>query len=220
MIKSILFAVAFIVFSLSYIIVTYSDEISDKLTYNLNRNLDVDWGDNHPKFEKNKLKVDFLDLSVSWDDFNIVSPLNQGAHILGALSTIKSNGCISRITLLLNIHIVISCNEVRIEIKRNKWAKNGELHISHTFFFERRVFDDFYDKQGNYNVKIVAKNFFINNVNLGNYIIDYSFIDTENLQLMINGEDVLLSKRTEGLNIKTPDYDFFILNQNFYENTM
>ena len=166
------------------------------------------------------MKVDFLDLSVSWDYFNIVSPLNQGAHILVALSTIKSNGCISRITLLLNIHIDISCNEVRIEIKRNKWAKNGELHISRTFFFERRVFDDFYDKQGNYNVKIVAKNFFINNVNLGNYIIDYSFIDTENLQLMINGEDVLLSKRTEGLNIKTPDSDFFILNQNFYENTM
>ena len=156
MIKTILFAIVFVLLCLSFVIITYSDEISDKLTYNLNRNLDVDWGDNHPKFEKNKLKVDFLDFSVSWDYFNIVSPLNQGAHILGALSTIKSTDCISRITLLLNIHIDISCNEVRIEIKRNKWAKNGELHISRTFFFERRVFDDFYDKQGNYNVKIVA----------------------------------------------------------------
>jgi len=219
-VKAIIFSVTFIVFCFTYILVAFSDEISDELTHNLNRNLEVDWGDNHPKFEKNKLKVDFLDLSVSWDYFNIVSPLNQGAHILVALSTIKSNGCISRITLLLNIHIDISCNEVRIEIKRNKWAKNGDLHISRTFFFERRVFDDFYDKQGNYNVKVVAKNFFINNVNLGHYIIEYSFIDTENLQLMINGKDVLLSKRNEGLNINTPDSDFFILNQNFYENTM
>ena len=113
-VKAIIFVVIFIVFCSTYILVVYSDEISDELTHNLNRNLDVDWGDNHPKFEKNKLKVDFLDLSVSWDYFNIVSPLNQGAHILVALSTIKSNGCISRITLLLNIHIVISCNEVRI----------------------------------------------------------------------------------------------------------
>ena len=56
-------------------------------------------------------------------------------------------------------------------------------------------------------------------MNLGHYIIEYSFIDTENLQLMINGEDVLLSKRTEGLNIHTPDSDFFILNRNYYENT-
>jgi len=219
-VKAIIFSVTFIVFCFTYILVAFSDEISDELTHNLNRNLEVDWGDNHPKFEKNKLKVDFLDLSVSWDYFNIVSPLTQGAHIIGALSTIKSTGCISRITLLLNIHIDISCNEVRIEIKRNKWAKNGDLHISRTFFFERRVFDDFYDKQGNYNVKVVAKNFFINNVNLGHYIIEYSFIDTENLQLMINGKDVLLSKRNEGLNINTPDSDFFILNQNFYENTM
>ena len=218
--KAIIFAVTFIVFCSTYILVVYSDEISDELTHNLNRNLDVDWGDNHPKFEKNKLKVNFLDLSVSWDYFNIVFPLAEGAHILNALSTIKSTGCISYIALSLKINIDIKCNEIRIEIKRNKWAKNGELHISHTFFFERRVFDDFYDKQGNYNVKIVAKNFFINNVNLGNYKIDYSFIDTENLQLMINGEDVLLSKRTEGLNIHTPDSDFFILNQNFYENTM
>ena len=219
MMKSILFAVAFIVLCFSYIIVTYSDEISENLTYNLNRNLDVDWGDNNPKFKKQNLNVDLLDLSVSWDYFNIVFPLAQGAHILNALSTIESTVCISNIAFSFNIHIDINCNEIRIEIKRNNWAKIGGLHISRIFFFERRVFDDFYDKQGNYNVNIDTNNFVVNNVNLGHYIIEYSFIDKQNLQLIINEEDVILTKKPEGLNIHTPDSDFFILNRNYYENT-
>jgi len=217
--KSILFAVAFIVLCFSYIIVTYSDEISEKLTYNLNRNLDVDWGDNNPKFKKQNLNVDLLDLSVSWDYFNIVFPLTQGAHILNATSTIKSTGCVSNIAFLLKIHIDINCNEIRIEIKRNKWTKHEGLHISRSFFFERTIFDDFYDKQGNYNVNIDTNNFVINNVNLGHYIIEYSFIDKQNLQLMVNDEDVILTKKNEGLYIHTPNSDFFILNPNYYENT-
>ena len=145
--------------------------------------------------------------------------MTESAHILNAVSTIKSTGCISSIALSLNIHFDINCNEIRIEIKRNKWTKNGGLYISRTFFFERRVFDDFYDKQGNYNVNIDTNNFVVNNVNLGHYIIEYSFIDKQNLQLMINEEDVILTKKPEGLNIQTPDSDFFILNQNYYENT-
>ena len=220
MIKTILFTIVFVVLFLSFVIITYSDEISDKLTYNLNQNLDVDWGGNHPKFKKQNLNVDLLDLSVSWDYFNIVFPLTQGAHILNALSTIKSNGCISNIALSLNIKIDINCNEIRVEIERNKWTINGGLHISRNFFFERRVFDDFYDKQGNYNVNIDTNNFVVNNVNLGHYIIEYSFMDKQNLQLMVNEEDVILTKKPEGLNIHTPDSDFFILNQNFYENSM
>ena len=91
------------------------------------------------------------------------------------------------------------------------------MYISRTFFYERRVFDDFFDKQGNYNVKIDAKNLVVNNVNLGHYIIEYLFIDKQNLLLMINGEDVVLTKKAEGLNINTPDSDFFILNRNFFE---
>ena len=219
MIKTILFTIVFVVLFLSFVIITYSDEISDKLTYNLNQNLDVDWGENHPKFKKQNLNVDLLDLSVSWDYFNIVFPLAQGAHILNAITTIKSTSCISNITFSLNIHFDINCNEIRIEIKRNNWAKNGGLHISRTFFFERRVFDDFYDKQGNYNVNIDTNNFVVNNENLGHYKIEYSFIDKQKLQLIINEEDVILTKKPEGLNIHTPDSDFFILNRNYYENT-
>ena len=95
MIKTILFTIVFVVLFLSFVLITYSDEISDKLTYNLNQNLDVDWGENHPKFKKQNLNVDLLDLSVSWDYFNIVFPLVEGAHILNALTTIKSTGCIA-----------------------------------------------------------------------------------------------------------------------------
>ena len=219
MMKSILFAVVFFVFCFCYVIVTYSDEISEKLTYNLNRNLDVNWGDNHPKFKKQNLNIDLLDFSVSWDYFNIIFPLNESAHILNALSTIKTTGCISNIALSLNIHFDINCNEIKIEIKRNKWTKNEGLHISRTFFFERTVFDDFYDKQGNYKVNIDTNNFVVNNVNLGRYIIKYLFIDKQNLQLMINEEDVILTKKTEGLHIHTPNSDFFFLNRNYYRNT-
>ena len=219
MIKTILFTIVFVVLFLSFVIITYSDEISDKLTYNLNQNLDVDWGENHPKFKKQNLNVDLLDLSVSWDYFNIVFPLAQGAHILNAITTIKSTSCISNIAFSLNIHFDINCNEIRIEIKRNNWDKNEGLHISRSFFFERRVFEDFYDKQGNYNVNIDTNNFVVNNENLGHYKIEYSFIDKENVQLILNEEEVILTKKPEGLNIYTPDSDFFILNRNYYENT-
>ncbi len=219
MIKTILFAIVFIVLCLSFVVLTYSDEISDKLTNNLNRNLDVDWGDNHPKFKKQNLNVDLINLSVSWDYLNIFPPFSQGEHILSALNNIKSADCISSIALLLNIHIDVNCNEIRIEIKKNKWNKDGGLNISSTYFFDRRVFDDFYDKQGNYNVSIDTKNFVVNDVNLGHYIIEYSFIDKHNLQLMINKEDVILTIKPEGLNINTSDSDFFILNRNYYENT-
>ena len=141
MMKSILFAVAFIALCFSYIIVTYSDEISEKLTYNLNRNLDVDWGDNHPKFKKQHLNVDLLDLSISWDYFNIVFPLTQGAHILNALSSIKSTGCISNIVFSLNIQIDINCNEIRIEIKKNK------IYLNNKPLYQRLVLDQgFYPK--------------------------------------------------------------------------
>ena len=219
MIKTIIFAIVFAALSLSFVVMTYSDEISDNLTYNLNRNLDVDWGDSHPKFKKHNLNVDLLDLSVSWDYFNIFFPWNQGAHILNSLSTIKSAGCISNIAFSFSIHIDIKCNEIRIEMKRNDWDKNGGLYISRTFFSDRRLFDDLYDKQGNYKVVIDTNNFVVNSVNLGYYQIEYSFIDKQNLHLMINDEDVILTNKPEGLNIHTRDFDFFILNRNYFENT-
>ena len=53
MMKSVIFSIVSIVSIVSLllsVIILYSDDLSEKLTYNLNRNLNVDWGDDHPKF--------------------------------------------------------------------------------------------------------------------------------------------------------------------------
>ena len=220
MMKSVLLSIVFIVSGLLSVIIIYSDELSEKLTYNLNRNLNVDWGDNHPKFLKQRLNVDLLDLSVSRDYFNILFPNTETALFLNALSNIHSSDCISKISLSLNYKIKIICNEIRTNLKKYKWAKYNKLHISRTFFFESRVFDDLYDKQSNYVVIIDATNLFINKTNLGHNVIGYSFLDKENMQLMIDGEVVILTKKHEGLNIHTVDYDYFFLNRNYFNNTM
>jgi len=218
--KSVLFSIVFFVSGLLSVIVIYSDDLSEKLTYNLNRNLNVDWGDNHPKFLKQRLNVDLLDLSVSWDYFNILFPNTETELILNALSNIHSSDCISKISLSLNFKIKIICNEIRINLKKNKWIKYNKLHISRTFFFESRVFDDLYDKQSNFVVNIDTTNLVINKINLGHHVIEYSFVDKGNMQLMIDGEVVILTKKHEGLNIHTVDSNYFFLNRNFFNNTI
>ena len=220
MMKSLLFSIVFIVSGLLSAIIIYSDDLSEKLTYNLNRNLNVDWGDNHPKFLKQGLNVDLLDLSVRWDYFNILFPNSETALILNVLSNIQSSGCISKISLSLNYKIKIICNEIRTNLKKNKWTKYNKLHISRTFFFENRVFDDLYDKQSNFVVNIYTTNLVINKINLGHHVVEYSFIDKENMQLMIDEEVVILSKKHEGLNIHTVDSDYFFLNRNYFNNTI
>ena len=102
MIKTILIAIVLVFLCFSFIIFTYSDYISNKLTYNLNRNLDVDWGNDHPKFTKQNLNVDLRGMSISWDYFNILFPNTETALILNALSNIKSSGCISKISISLS----------------------------------------------------------------------------------------------------------------------
>jgi len=217
MIKTILFAIVFVFLCFSFVIITYSDDIANKLTYNLNRNLDVDWGNDHPKFTKQNLNVDPLGMSISWDYFNIVFPTSQGEHILNAFSNIKSYSCISNIGLSLKINIDINCNEIRINLKQNRWKKYRGLKISSTFFFVERVFHDFYDKQGFYEVNIDTDNLYINDTNQGKYIIKYTFQDEDNLIININKNEITLKKQEEGLNIRTPNSNFFILNHNFFE---
>ena len=220
MMKSVIFSIVFIVSGLLSVIIIYSDDLSEKLTYNLNRNLNVDWGDDHPKFLKQRLNVDLLDLSVSWDYFNILFPKTETELILNALSNIQSSGCISKISLSLNFKINIFCNEIRINLKKNKWTKYNKFHISRTFFFERRVFDDLYDKQSNVVVNIDTTNLVINKINLGHHVIKYSFVDKGNMELMIDEEVVILTKKHEGLNIQTVNFNYFFLNRNFFNNTI
>jgi len=216
MIKKILFNIVFVFLCLTFVIIIYSDDISSKLTYNLNRNLEVDWGNDHPEFKKQNLNVDLLGMSIRWDYFNIVFPSSQNTNLLNAFSSIKSSDCISNIRLSLKIIIDINCNQIRVSLKQNRWIKYGGLNISSSFFFVEKVFNDFFGKQGFYEVNIDTDNLYINNTNQGKYIINYTFKDEDNLIVNINKNDITIKKQEEGLNIRTPNSNFFILNQNFF----
>ena len=209
----------FIISSLFMVIILYAGDISEKLTYNLNRNLDVDWGKDHPKISKQNMKVDLLDLSVKWDILNIVFANSQSSLILNSITKIQTNKCTAHISLLLNIKIEMKCDEIRIDYKSNNWVSHDEMNISSTFFFERRVFDDIYDKQGSFEVKISAKKLYLNKINNGQYLVKYYFDNNKKLLTNINGRDISLTKQNEGLNVHTPETNFFILNRNFFNNT-
>jgi len=159
-------------------------------------------------------------LSVKWDILNIVFANSQGSLILNSIKNIQTNKCTAYISLLLNIKIEMKCDEIRIDYEGNNWVKHGEMNISSTFFFERRVFDDIFDKQSNFVVNIDTTNLVINKINLGHHVIEYSFVDKGNMQLMIDGEVVILTKKHEGLNIRTVDSNYFFLNPNFFNNTI
>ena len=158
-------------------------------------------------------------MSIRWDYFNIVFPSSQSTNLLNAFSSIKSSGCISKIKLSLKIIIDINCNEIRVSLKQYRqyrWIKYGGLNISSSFFFVEKVFNDFFGKQGFYEVNIDTDNLYINNTNQGKYIINYTFKDEDNLIVNINKNDITIKKQEEGLNIRTPNSNFFILNQNFF----
>jgi len=114
----------FIISSLFMVIILYAGDISEKLTHNLNRNLDVDWGDDHPKITKQNMKVDLLDLSVKWDTLNIVLVKSQSALILNYISKMQAFKCITNISFMLNIQIEIKCDEIRIDYKSNNWVSH------------------------------------------------------------------------------------------------
>jgi hypothetical protein len=218
--KKFFIIIVFIISGLSLLIIVYADNISEKLTYNLNRNLNVDWGKDHPKISKQNMKVDLLDLSVKWDILNIVFANSQSSLILNSITKIQTNKCTAHISLLFNIIIEMKCDEIRIAYEGNNWVKHGEMNISSNYFFERRVFDDIYDKQGSYEVKIDSQKLYLNKTNHGQYLIEYAFDDNKKILTKINGIDVSLIKQNEGLRIHTLETDFFILNRNFFNNTI
>ena len=114
----------------------------------------------------------------------------------------------------------MKCDEIRIGFKNSNWLKHGEMNISRTFFFESRLFDDIYDKQGSYDVKITTQKLYLNNTNHGQYLIKYAFESNKKLLTNINGRDISLTKKNEGLKIRSQETDFFILNRNFFDNTI
>jgi len=198
----------------------FADDISNKLTDSLNRNLDVDWGTAHPKFKKKNLIFDVLDMSLNWDDLKINFPNTQTSHMRNLLSELNMNDCKSKISIILKLRIFIKCKKILIQYSKNKWIKKGDMKISRTFFFERRIFDDLYDKQGSINVRLDTEKLIINNKNLGYYSVENSFIDEKNLEILINDEEVIFTKKEEGLIIKTLGTDYFFLNQIFFNNVI
>ena len=221
--KIIIFFVILLL-SLSSLIIFYQEDISAKLSENLNRNLEKDWGKDHPKFIKYNLKVDFLELSISWDKLNTVAPVFPEGHFINSIKNIDSSNCILEVSLALKIKLEAVCKEIRIGFDIYEWELYQNLNISKSHFilfgYDRNIFENLYGKQGNHIVTINTNNLYINNTNQGDYRIEYYFQDEDTIRININKSDLTIKRQNEGLNIHTVDSDYFFLNSNYFKNTM
>ena len=221
--KIIIFFVILLL-SLSSLIIFYQEDISAKLSENLNRNLEKDWGKDHQKYFKNNLKVDFLELSISWDKLNILAPVFPEGHFINSIKNIDSSNCILEVSLALKIKLDAVCKEIRIGFDIYEWELYQNLNISKSHFiifgYDRNIFEDLYGKQGNHIVTINTNNLYINNTNQGDYRIEYYFHDENTIRININKSDLTIKRQNEGLNIHTVDSDYFFLNSNYFKNTM
>ena len=221
--KIIIFFVILLL-SLSSLIIFYQEDISAKLSENLNRNLEKDWGKDHQKYIKYNLKVDFLELSISWDKLNILAPVFPEGHFINSIKNIDSSNCILEVSLALKIKLEAVCEEIRIGFDIYEWELYQNLNISKSHFiifgYDRNIFEDLYGKQGNHIVTINTNNLYINNTNQGDYRIEYYFQDENTIRININKSDLTIKRQNEGLNIHTVDSDYFFLNSNYFKNTM
>ena len=221
--KIIIFFVILLL-SLSSLIIFYREDISAKLSENLNRNLEKDWGKDHPKFNKYNLKVDFLELSISWDKLNILAPVFPEGYFINSIKNIDSSNCILEVSLALKIKLDADCEEIRIGFDSYEWELYQNLNISKSHFIifghDQNIFEDLYGKQGNHIVTINTNNLYINNTNQGEYRIKYYFNDKNTMRININKSDLTVKKQNEGLNIHTEDSDYFFLNSNYYKNNI
>mgnify|MGYP001410445963 FL=1 len=221
--KIIIFFVILLL-SLSSLIIFYREDISAKLSENLNRNLEKDWGKDHQKYIKYNLKVDFLELSISWDKLNILAPVFPEGHFINSIKNIDSSNCILEVSLALKIKLDAVCEEIRIGFDIYEWELYQNLNISKSHFiifgYDRNIFEDLYGKQGNHIVTINTNNLYINNTNQGDYRIEYYFQDEDTIRININKSDLTIKRQNEGLNIHTVDSDYFFLNSNYFKNTM
>ena len=210
--------------SLFSLIIFYQEDISSKLSENLNRNLEKDWGKDHQKYIKYNLKVDFLELSISWDKLNILAPVFPEGHFINSIKNIDSSNCILEVSLALKIKLDAVCEEIRIGFDSYEWELYQNINISKSHFilfgYDRNIFEDLYGKQGNLIVTINTNNLYINNTNKGDYRIEYYFQDEDTIRININKSDLTIKRQKEGLNIHTVDADYFFLNRNYFNNTM
>jgi len=222
--NKIIIFIVILLLSLSSLIIFYREDISDKLSENLNRNLEKNWGKEHPKFIKYNLKVDFLELSISWDKLNILAPVFTEGHFINSIKNIDSSNCILEVSLALKIRLDAVCDEIRIGFDIYEWELYQNLNISKSHFisfgYHRNIFEDLYGKQGNHIVTINTNNLYINNFNQGDYRIEYYFQDEDTIRININKSDLTIKRQREGLNIYTADSKYFFLNRNYFNNTM
>ena len=219
--NKIIIFIVILLFSLTSLIIYNREDISAKMTENLNRNLEKNWGKEHPKFIKYNLRVDFLDLSITWDKFNILAPVFPKGHFINSIKNIDSSNCILEVSLVIKINLDTVCEEIRLSFDFYEWELYKNLKISKSHFiifgYDRNIFEDLYGKQGNHIVTINTNNLYINNTNHGHYSIEYYFQDEDTIRININKNDFTIRRQKEGLKINTPFSKFFILNQNFYE---
>ena len=212
MIKIVIFFVILLL-SLSSIIIFYQEDISAKLSENLNRNLEKDWGKDHQKYIKYNLKVDFLELSTSWDKFNILPPVFPKGHFINSVKNIDSSNCILEVSLALKIKLDAVCEEIRISFNSYDWELYQNINISKSHFiifgYDRNIFEDLYGNQGNHIVTINTNNLYINNTNQGAYRIEYYFQDENTIRININKSDLTIKRQKEGLNVHTVNSDYF-----------
>ncbi|MAE09407.1 MAG: hypothetical protein CL661_11710 [Bacteroidetes bacterium] len=164
--KIIIFFVILLL-SLSSLIIFYQGDISAKLSENLNRNLEKDLGKEHPKFIKYNLKVDFLELSISWEKLNTVAPVFPEGHFINSIKNIDSSNCILEVFLALKIKLDVVCEEIMIGFDSYEWELYQNINISKSHFilfgYDRNIFEDLYGEQGNLIVTINTNNLYINN---------------------------------------------------------
>ena len=219
--KIIIFFVILLL-SLSSLIIFYQEDISAKLSENLNRNLEKDWGKDHQKYINYNLKVDFLELSISWDKLNILAPVFPEGHFINSIKNIDSSNCILDVSLAFKIKLEAVCEEIRIGFDIYEWELYQNLNISKSHFiifgYDRNIFEDLYGKQGNLSVTINTNNLYINNTNQGDYRIEYYFQDENTIRININKINLTVKRQNEGLNIHTEDSEYFFLNSNFFKN--
>ena len=221
--KKIIIFFVILLLSMSSLIIFYREDISAKLSENLNRNLEKDWGKDHPKFIKYNLKVDFLELSISWDKLNILAPVFTEGHIINSIKNIDSSNCIFEVSLALKIKLDVVCEEIMIGFDSYEWELYQNINISKSHFilfgYDQNIFEDLYGKQGNHIVTINTNNLYINNTNQGDYRIEYYFQDENTIRININKSDLTIKRQNEGLNIHTVDSDYFFLNYNIFKLT-
>ena len=219
--NKIIILIVILLLGLSSLIIFYREDISAKLSENLNDNLEKNWGEDHPKFTKDNLKVDLLELSLSWSKLNILAPVFTEGHFINSIKNIVSSNCILEVSFALKIKLDTVCDEIRIGFDNIEWELYQSLNISKSHFisfgYHRNIFEDLYGKQGNHIVTINTNNLYINNTNQGDYRIEYYFQDEDTIRININKNDFTIKRQKEGLKIRTPYSNFFILNQNFFQ---